>query len=140
MEPELKVTPILLEPSNENHHSRETLEKMMNDTTQKHHVRIDSAMELAWENCSKQLIPIAVLHTGNVSILNLPGEPMVEFQLYTQPIAPQRLVFISGYGDCGPVYICTEKSFNEGGYKLYASHIIPSTGLKLKSAIKGGIN
>ncbi len=139
-EPELKVTPILLEPSNENHHRRETLEKMMNDTTQKHHVRIDSAMELAWKNRSAQPIPIEVLHIGNVSILSLPGEPMVDFQLYSQQIVPQRHVFVAGYGDCGPAYICTEKSFEEGGYEPYASHIVPSSETKLKLAIKEVIN
>lgn len=134
--PELKVVPVILEPSNENHHSREYLRQLLNDINQKHHVRIDSAMELAWKNRAKKSIPIGGLHFGNISILSLPGEPMVEFQLYAQRCAPKRHVFVAGYGDCGPSYICTEQSFKEGGYEPYASHVVPSSETKLKSAIE----
>ncbi|MCA1902811.1 MAG: hypothetical protein LDL53_11450 [Candidatus Hydrogenedens sp.] len=135
-EPQFKVTSVYFEPANDKHHSKENLEKIMNDTNQKHHVRIDSAMELAWQNRTGQPIPIAGLHFGNVSILSLPGEPMVEFQLYAQQCAPHRHVFVAGYGDCAPAYICTERSFKEGGYEPYASHVVPASETKLKSAIK----
>ncbi|MGC8737018.1 MAG: hypothetical protein ACP5UA_00055 [Candidatus Hydrogenedens sp.] len=135
-EPNLQVTSVFLKPSDEKHHSREYLEQLMNDGAQKPHVRIDSAMELAWKNRSSQPIPIACLHFGNVSILSLPGEPMVDFQLYAQQCAEKHHVLVAGYGDCGPSYICTEKSFKEGGYEPYASHVIPLSEKTLKSAIE----
>jgi len=135
-EPQLKVTLVFLKPSDENHHSREYLKELMNDTKQEPHVRIDSAMELAWKNRSEQPIPVACLHLGNISILSLPGEPMVDFQLYTQKLDEKRHIFVAGYGDCGPAYICTEKSFTEGGYEPYASHVVPESEKTLKSAIE----
>ncbi len=130
-----KVTPLYLEPSNDKHHAKEYLEQLMKDTNQQNHIRIDSAMELAWKNRKEQPIPIAGLHFGNISILSLPAEPMVEFQLYAQQLAPDRHVFVAGYGDCGPAYICTEKSFKEGGYEPYASHVVPSSETRFKNAI-----
>ena len=44
------------------------------------------------------------------------GEPFVEFQLLAQRLAPQAFVAVAGYGNGGTGYICTAKSFAEGGW------------------------
>lgn len=133
----LKSIPFTFGYRNDKEHSRENLEKFLNDKTQGHNYRIGAAMELAWQNRADKIpIPISAMNFGKVSILSLPGEPMVEFQLYAQSCSPERTVFVAGYGDCGTAYICTEQSFKEGCYEPSASNVPPSTEGKLKEAIK----
>jgi hypothetical protein len=64
---------------------------------------------------------LTALKIGDVCILHLPGEPMIEFQLYAQRQKPDTFVAVAGYGLGSPGYICTEKSFAEGAYEPSAS-------------------
>jgi hypothetical protein len=133
----LKSIPFTFGYRNDGEHSREHLEKSLNDMNQGHNYRIGAAMELAWQNRADKIpIPISAMNFGKVSILSLPGEPMVEFQLYAQSCSPERTVFVAGYSDCGTAYICTEEAFKEGGYEPSASYVVPSSEQKLKEAIK----
>ena len=64
---------------------------------------------------------MTALKIGDVYILHLPGEPMIEFQLYAQRQKPGAFVAVAGYGLGSPGYICTERSFDEGSYEPSAS-------------------
>jgi len=98
-------------------------------------VRNGGAMGLAWKQRAAQPITLSALHLGGVSVLNLPGEAMIAFQLYAQQAAPARFVAVAAYGDCGMGYICQRSAFAEGGYEPTATSVVPETEDALKTAI-----
>ncbi len=95
-----------------------------------------AAMRLAYAERSERPIALSALQIGNVHVLHLPGEAMVEFQLFAQHQRPQDFVAVAAYGDCGMGYICTERAFGEGGYEPGASLVVPNSETLLKSAIR----
>ena len=78
----------------------------------------------------------AVLRIGDAAVLFLPGECMIEFQLFAQSLRPDDFVAVAAYGDLGPGYICTEKSFSEGGYEPTASRAGKKAEWVLKDVIR----
>lgn len=95
-----------------------------------------SANRLAYAQRADQPIDISLLQIGPAWILHLPGECMIEFQLYAQSLVPERFLAVAAYGDGGPGYICTEASFAEGGYEPTASRVAPKSEHILKEAIR----
>ena len=89
----------------------------------------------AFHQRSQKTIELTSLEIGNVSIVHLPGEPMIEFQLFAQNVKPGAFVAVAGYGDCGTGYICPEKAYSEGGYEPTASAVKPESETLLKKAI-----
>jgi putative membrane-bound dehydrogenase-like protein len=57
------------------------------------------------------------LQLGDAVIVNLPGEPIVDYQIYAQSLLPGGFVAVAGYGDNGTGYICTAREFAAGGYE-----------------------
>lgn len=94
----------------------------MRDEKSEPRVRASAARYLAWWRFSQRgrEIPIGCLHLGPVSVLHFPGESFVEYQLAAQQEARGRLVAMAAYGDYGPMYIGTAKSYAEGGYETSA--------------------
>ncbi len=79
---------------------------------------------LAWlERCAaaKEPILLSALKLGDVTLLHLPAESFIEYQLAAQQIAPSRFVAVAAYGDGGPWYIPTEAAFPQGGYEVSVS-------------------
>ncbi len=107
----------------------------MNDVKRPDSVRNGGAMSLAWRQRAAQPVMLSALHIGNASVLNLPGEAMIAFQLYAQMTAPMRFVAVAAYGDCGMGYICLRTAFAEGGYEPTATSVVPESEDALKSAI-----
>ena len=70
-----------------------------------------------------------------VELVHLPGESMIEFQLFTRKQKPDRFVAVAAYGDLATGYICTEQAFSEGGYEPSASKVAPKSEAILKKAI-----
>lgn len=135
-EVKLKSVPVYLGTRSETEHSLDTLTERMKDTTQSPNYRIGCAMEIAWLKRANTIpIDITALHIGDIAILNLPGEPMIDYQLFAQQCVPDKFVCVSGYGDCGPAYICTEESFSQGGYEPSAANVPPSAEKELKNKI-----
>jgi len=97
--------------------------------------RIRAASRVACAERLKRPIELSSLRIGTVHVLHLPGEPMVEFQRFAQQSAPEAFVAVAGYGCGTPGYICTERSFKEGGYEPSASAIVPPSEKLLKEAI-----
>jgi hypothetical protein len=81
--------------------------------------RANAARYLAWFRLLKsgRTIPITCLQLGPASILHLPGEMFVEYQLAAQKERSNELVAMAAYGDYGPMYIGTAKAYGEGGYE-----------------------
>ena len=99
-------------------------------------VLLRTAMRLAFAKRIKEPIELTSMAVGSVRIVHLPGEPMVEFQLYAQRLCPEKFVAVAGYGDCGPAYICTERAFEEGGYEPTSSNVVAASESVLKDAIR----
>lgn len=97
--------------------------------------RASAAGRLAFAARQNQPIELVLLRIGPAFVLHLPGEPMVEFQLYAQRLVPKRFLAVAGYGDGGTGYICTAKAHSEGGYEPGASRIAPEGETVLKKAL-----
>jgi len=44
-------------------------------------------------------------------------------------------VLVAGYGDCGPGYVCMERSFEEGGYEPTDSFVAGRSEAIVRAAI-----
>jgi len=78
---------------------------------------------------------LILVRIGPAVVVHLPGEPMVEFQLYAQRLLPQRFLAVAGYGDGGTGYLCTAEAHRQGGYEPRASRIAPEGETVLKAAL-----
>lgn len=92
---------------------------MLRDPEAPHVRRYEGASGLSWLERvrSGHAIPFQCLTLNDVSVLHLPGEPFVEYQLFAQETRPDRFVCLAGYGDCGPGYLPTAQAYEEGGYE-----------------------
>lgn len=66
----------------------------------------------------KQPIILSALHVGPATLLHLPAESFIEYQLKAQQLAPDRFVATAAYGDGGPWYIPTQDAYPLGGYEV----------------------
>ena len=80
-------------------------------------------------------IELTSLQIGDVYVVHLPGEPLVDFQLSAQQLKPNVFVAVAGYGDNATGYICPERAFAEGGYEPSVSIVKPESETLLKKAI-----
>jgi len=97
--------------------------------------RIQAARRIALAEWMAQPLQLSLLRMGPVELVHLPGESMIEFQLFTQRQKPDRFIAVAAYGDLATGYICTEQAFSEGGYEPSASHVAPKAEAILKKAI-----
>ncbi|MBC8875126.1 MAG: hypothetical protein H8E44_37370 [Planctomycetes bacterium] len=79
---------------------------------------------------------LSALQINDTYILHLPGECMIEFQLFAQQQRPNGFVAVAAYGDCAPGYICTEAAFTEGGYEPRDAGVAPESEAIVKQAIR----
>jgi len=109
----------------------------LNDPSQSDALRVyKGAMRLAFAERLERPLDVSSLELGDVWIVNLPGEPMLEFQKFAQRSRPKDFVAVAGYGDCGPAYLCTEQALGEGGYEPQASNVGPGSEQALRAAIQ----
>ena len=80
-------------------------------------------------------LPASALTLGDVVILHLPGEPLLEFQRFAQSAAAPRFIAVAGYGDISPGYLCPDIAFQQGGYEPSASNAAPGTEARVKEVI-----
>jgi hypothetical protein len=81
-------------------------------------------------------IELTMLAIGDLRIVNLPGEPLIEFQHYAQGQAPDAFVAVAGYGDCCCGYICTDVAYEEGGYEPTATYAARGSEGRVKKGIR----
>lgn len=132
---EWRVQPVLL-PPREDRTDADLLTRLGDTAPEQVHTRMKTAIHLAYRHRSGVPIPLTSLRLGERTwVLHLPGEPFIEFQLFAQQRRPDAFVAVAGYGDCGPGYLCLEKSFAEGGYEPTDSFISPRSETLVKNAI-----
>ena len=70
-----------------------------------------AAMGLSWRRrlAAGRPVEVPCLEVGKVSVLLLPGESYIEFQLAAQALRPDRFVCVAGYGDGATGYVPTER-------------------------------
>ncbi len=100
-----------------------TLEKMREMVANKANLaanRIRPAMTLGWMQRLENRTPIVLsaLHVDGISLLHMPAECFVEYQLRAQQIAASRFVATAAYGDGGPWYIPVKEEYPNGGYEV----------------------
>ena len=126
------VLPLKEEPGYDVAENRALMEN--SETSDKDWVQAARRIELVeW---LKQPIELGLLRIGPADVVYLPGESVIEFQLFTQGQRPDRFTAVAAYGDLATGYICEEKDFDEGGYEPSASHVMPRSESILKEAIR----
>jgi hypothetical protein len=93
------------------------------------------AMFVAFANRKDRPLTLNGLQIGRVHILDLPGECLVDYQLFAQRLVPGDFVAVAAYTDLGPGYICTDKAFEEGGYEPTDTAVGPGSEAVLKAAV-----
>ncbi len=108
----------------------------MADVKKADSVRTGAAMTLAYRARSARPIEVSAMHLGNIHIVHLPGEPMIEYQLFAKQLRRDDFVAVAGYGDCATGYICTAAAYGEGGYEPTASALRPESEGPFRNAIR----
>jgi hypothetical protein len=78
------------------------------------------AYTVSWIRRHAKKIPIVLscLDVNDVSMMHLPAECFVEYQLNAQKMQPNRFLATAAYGDGGPWYIPTQQAYPEAGYEV----------------------
>lgn len=105
----------------------EQIAKQISDKSLRVVQRNRPAFTLAWLRRLQDKLPITLsaLHLNDVSLLHLPGEPFVEYQLRAQAIYPDQFLAMAGYGDGGPWYLPTAEAYRQGGYEVSVAFCDP---------------
>lgn len=105
--------------------------------------RIRGSMMLGWlKRCeAKTPVVLSSLHLDSAggkrtTLLHLPAESFVEYQLKAQSLAPDRFVATAAYGDGGPWYIPTKDAYPQGGYEVGVAFCDPSVDDVLSKGIE----
>src|SRR5665811_1281511 len=63
--------------------------------------RLGAASRLAWlqRHHSGHKTEISCLHLGRASVIHLPGELFIEYQIAAQDLKPENMVCLAAYGD-----------------------------------------
>jgi hypothetical protein len=137
-----RVDPALLPLAD--HLDSTQLSETLSDLKANPRARLSAALKLAyWErHCLEQPILFSCLHMGPVSILHMPGELFVEYQLAAQQLRPDRFICLAAYGDYGPGYIGTAIAYEQGGYETQpsSSNVSPEVERMLMDAIRRLLN
>ena len=100
--------------------------------------RANAGRYLAWHRLVKagRRIDISSLRLGAVSLLHMPGELFVEYQLAARKMRSNEAVAMAAYGDYGPMYIGTRKAYAEGGYE---TGIVSLVGPQVEDVLMGSM-
>ena len=97
------------------------------------------AMACGWLTRLASMRPI-LLSTldlaGAATLLHLPAETFVEYQLDAQASIPKTFLATAAYGDGGPWYIPLQRSFGEGGYEPSVALVAENSEPKYRLAIR----
>jgi hypothetical protein len=107
--------------------AEEPLQHTLANTTENLAHRVRAAMMLSWLRRCVQQVPLtlAALHVNDATLLHLPSEMFVEYQLRAQDMAPRRRVATAAYGDGGPWYVPTREAYAQGGYEVSVAFCAP---------------
>src|SRR4051794_27239017 len=96
-----------------------------------------NAMACGWliRLATRRPILLSRLELGDVTLLHLPAETFVEYQLNAQRLRPDSMLATAAYGDGGPWYIPLTRSFAEGGYEPTVALVSRETEPEYQKAI-----
>ncbi len=134
----VRSVPVTLPPREEESFRAVASRALLDDATQSAAKRNNAAFQLAWLARRKRPIDITCLDIGKLAVLQLPGEPFVEYQLFAQSLRTD--VCVAGYGDGGPGYIPTAAAYPEGGYEPTVALAGPASEAILRAAISKLLN
>ena len=131
------VQPVRFPTRKEERFSEPSLRTTLENPEASPAVRLNAALALSWLErvAADRPIELTSLALGKIRILHLPGEPFVDFQLRAQQDHPDLFLAVAAYADCGMGYICSERSYAEGGYEPTASLLAPTAEHYLHGAI-----
>lgn len=129
-----RVEPLPMRPRREPTFGEEESKKALADPKAIKARRANAALQLAWLARVVRPIDVTCLEIGPASVVHLPGEPFIEYQLAAQEMRKDRFVCVAGYGDDGCGYIPTDKAFLEGGYEPTVALAAPCEG-QLKTVL-----
>lgn len=114
------------------------LEKQINDHSRRVVHRNRPAFTLAWlrRHAAQKPITLSGLHVNQISMLHLPAEPFIEYQLRAQMLYPERFMAVAGYGDGGPWYLPTAEAYFQGGYEVSVAFSGPEVDQHLMRGIQ----
>ena len=118
-------------------YTEDSLRSIVADKKARGAIRGRAAYKLAWLRRTQSKVPIllSALQVNDISMLHLPAESFVEYQLRAQRHKPDRFVATAAYGDGGPWYIPTEKAYPQGGYEVTVAFCDPA----IDAILTGGI-
>jgi hypothetical protein len=117
--------------------TREGILKVLDSEAAAGRERASAARYLAWLAAQGEGVAVSGLRLANARILHMPGELFVEYQLAAQKEGRGVSVAMAAYGDYGPMYIGTERSYGEGGYETSAvSRVGPDSEAILMGAMR----
>jgi hypothetical protein len=95
-------------------------------------------MVLGWQKRLLEKIPIMLssLNIGGHSLLHLPAESFVGYQLRAQELAGGRFVATAAYGDGGPWYIPLKADYPKGGYEVGVANCADTIEASLVAGIR----
>ncbi len=131
------VTHDIFPPPDRERFDEARIMKQIADRNQRVVSRNRPAYTVAWLRRTAKNIPITLsgLHINRTSILHLPAECFVEYQLNAQRAASDRFVACAAYGDGGPWYIPTAEAYPQGGYAVSVAWCTP----EIDPILTGGI-
>ncbi|WP_395741550.1 hypothetical protein [Prosthecobacter sp.] len=133
---EWRAVPVVLKANPE--FPEERMLKVCENAAAAPSTRISAAFRVGFIRQSAAGVPIQFtsLHLGDdVSLLHLPGETFIEYQLFAQQQRPGAFVATASYGDGAPGYIPLEKSFAEGGYEPTQAFAAPESEKVMRDTI-----
>jgi hypothetical protein len=100
--------------------------------------RIRPAMRVSWMERVAKRVPVVLsaLHLGDISLLHLPAECFVEYQLRAQQLGGARFVATAAYGDGGAWYLPVKEEYPKGGYEVSVANCAPSVDDALTRGIR----
>jgi len=107
-------------PPTDKRFDEQALMRQISDSSRSGSGRSRPSFTVAWIRRAEAKLPITLssLHINNVSMLHLPAECFIEYQLRAQASATDRFVACAAYGDGGPWYIPTADAYPQGGYAV----------------------
>ena len=126
-----------IQPPTDSRFDENALMQQISDKNQAVVNRNRPSYTVAWIRRNNAMIPVTLsgLHVNDVSMLHLPSECFVEYQLRAQAFAKDRFVACAAYGDGGPWYIPTAEAYPQGGYAVSVAWCAPA----MDGILTGGI-
>ncbi len=87
-----------------------------------------------------ETIRLTVLKIGPIVLAGISGELMTEIGYYIKNVSPFRYTFVVTHCNGSNGYLCTDLSYQEGGYEPMVSRTMPGTEGRIKETLRHLLN